>query len=283
MNKRMSSLKVFKKPHHSSTLSLRGLFHSVLVTIAVISLAYLLRPFGLKTVEPAAWANILVTLGALTFLAMLLAQFILPMIIKDFYQEEKWTTGKQFTQWIIMSALISISTIYYLSTRQLASFPLDALVLFGNTILPLAIASVIHQNYLNNKFDRLAKEKNEDILRKEVVLSENPLNILAFRSTGEKLNLIPNQLIYIKIGTPSDFYYQNFMGVEKSSMHISKEEIIKELQGHPQFEIFQGEYIININAIAQISGSARGYEVQIARLNELLKVSHKDRKKIERL
>lgn len=283
MNKRMSSLQVFKKPHHSSTLSLRGLVHSVLVTVAVISLAYLLRPFGLKTLEQSAWANILITLGGITFLVMVLTQFILPLIIKDFYQEEKWTTGKQFTQWIIMSALISLSAVYYLSTRNLASFPIDALALFGNTILPLAIASVIHQRYLNNKFDRLAQEKNEDIRRKEVVNSENPLNILAFRAGGEKLNLIPNQLIYIKIGSPTEFYYQNFMGVDKSTMNISKEELIKELLGHPQFEIFRGEYIVNVNAIAQISGSARGYEVQIARINELLQVSHKDRKKIERL
>lgn len=286
----MSFLKVFKKPfrvfdkpHHSSTLSIRGFLHSLPVTLVVVSLAFLIKPFGLKGLEPAELTNTVMTTGGITFLMMILAQFLFPLMIKDFYVEGKWTTGKQLTQLLIMSVLISAATIFYLHSKGLAAFPLDALILFGLSIIPLAILAVIQQNMLHNKFERLALEKNEDLRRKGVVNSENPLNVLAFRGNGQKLNLIPNQLIYIRVDEISDFYYQNIMGVEKSSLGIPRQAILEELKGHPQFEVFRGDIIVNINAIRQVSGSARGYEIEIARINELVKVSHKDRKKIDKL
>lgn len=286
----MSFLKVFKKPfrvfdkpHHSSTLSIRGFLHSLPVTLVVVSLAFLIKPFGLKELEPAELTNTVITTGGITFLMMILAQFLFPLLIKDFYVEGKWTTGKQLTQLLIMSVLISAATIFYLNSKGLAAFPLDALILFGLSIIPLGILAVIQQNMLHNKFERLALEKNEDLRRKDVVNSENPLNVLAFRGNGQKLNLIPNQLIYIRLGDVSDFYYQNIMGVEKSSLNIPRQAILEELKGHPQFEVFRGDIIVNVNAIRQVSGSARGYEIEIARINELVKVSHKDRKKIDKL
>jgi len=276
-------LRVFEKPHHSSTLSVRGFLHSLLVTLVVTSLAFLLRPFGLKHLEAAELNNVVFTSGGITFIMMILAQFLFPLLIKDFYNEEKWTTGKQLTQLLIMSALICLATVYYLHSKSLAAFPLDAFVLFGLSIIPLGILAVIQQNMLHNKFERLAIEKNEELKRKGVVNSENPLNVLAFRGNGEKLNLIPNQLIYIRLGDVSEFYYQNMLGVEKSSMNIPRQAILDELKGHPQFEVFRGDIIVNVNAIRQVSGSARGYDIEIARINELVKVSHKDKKKIEKL
>lgn len=214
---------------------------------------------------------------------MMLAQFLFPLLIKDFYVENKWTTGKQLTQLLIMSALISLSTVFYLHSKGLAAFPADAIVLFGLSVIPLGILAVVQQNMLHNKFERLAREKNEELRRKEVINSENPLNVLAFRGNGQKLNLIPNQLIYIRLGDSSDFFYQNLLGVEKSSLVISRQAILEELKGHPQFEAFRDDIIVNVNAIRQVSGSARGYEIEIARIDELVKVSHKDRKKIEKL
>lgn len=277
------SFGVLQKPHHSSTLSIRGFLHSLLVTLVVVSLAFIIKPFGLKQLEASELTNTVITAGGITFLMMVLAQFLFPLLIRYFYEEEKWTTGKQLTQLLIMSALISLATTYYLYSKGLAAFPLDALILFGLSIVPLGILAVIQQNLLQGKFERLALEKNEELKRKGVVNSENPLNVLAFRGNGQKLNLIPNQLIYIRLGDVSEFYYQNMLGVEKSSLNIPRQSILDELKGHPQFEVFRGDIIVNVNAIRQVTGSARGYDIEIARIDELVRVSHKDKKKIEKL
>lgn len=280
----MSFLKVFKKPHHSSTLSLRGLLHSLAVTTAVAILAFIFKPFGIKELQGQDLINIVVTIAGITFICMVLAQFILPFIIKDFYSEARWTTGKQLTQLLLMSALICLANVFYLGTKNLAAFPMDALILFVISIVPLAVLAIVQQNLLNDKFNKLAEDKNSDLKRKSVVNSDNPLNVLAFRGSGQRLNLIPNQLIYIKTGdNNAEFYFQNMLGVDKTVLSILRKDILEELKGHPQFETFGSDIIVNVNAIQEVSGTARGYDIQIARINELVKVSHKDRKKIDNL
>lgn len=272
---------VFGRPHHSSTLSLRGLVSSLLVALIVASIALLFKPFGLQTLQSEELLNIVVTIAGLTFLSMLLLQFLFPLIIKDFYSEGSWTTGKQFSQLLLMSFLISITTIYYVASKGLASFPVDAFILFGASILPLLIVAIIQQRMLNETFVNRAAQKNTELSRKETFVHDNLLKVLTFGKGS--LSLIPNQLIYVKVGEPSRFYFQDMLGINEQDILMSRKEIEEELGDLPQFASFGKDIIVNINAIQNVAGSARGYEFQIARVNELVKVSHKDKKKIEQL
>lgn len=273
--------KVFGRPHHSSTLSIRGLVSSVLVALIVASVALLFKPFGLQSLQSEELLNIAVTIAGIAFLAMLLLQFLFPLVIKDFYSEESWTTGKQFSQLLMMSFLICITTVYYVSGKGLVSFPVDAFILFGASILPLLIVAVIQQKMLNETFASRAAQKNTELNRKDTLVHDNPLKVLTFGKS--KLSLIPNQLIYIKIGQPSRFYFQNMLGINEQDILMSRKEIEKELGDLPQFVSFGNDVIVNINAIQNVTGSARGYEFQIARVNELVSVSQKDKKKFERI
>lgn len=276
----MSFLKVFNKPHYSSTLSLRGLTHSAVVTVIVMSIAFILKPFGLKNLDSSALLEVVVTIGGITFLMMLLAEFIFPFLIKDFYKESSWTTGKQLSQLIIMSVLISIGSVAYLNAKNLAVFPTDALILIGASILPLIGLAIIQQNMLKSKFERLAEDKNHSLKRKGMINSNNPAEVLSFGS----LTLIPNQLIYVNVqDNNAEFYYQNLFGLEKTNVNISREKILKQLQGHPQFTSLNASLIVNINAIQQVTGTARGYEVQIAKVNKMVQIATKERKSVENL
>ena len=279
----IDAFRIFGKPHHSSTLSIRGLLLSVLGAIIVASVAFLFKPFGLKDLSNDTLLDVVVTITGISFIVMLVTQFILPFIIKDFYAEENWTTGKQLAQLLIMSFLISLAVVYYASTRSLADFPTDSFILFGASILPLAIVAVIQQLVLRNSFVSKAAQKTQDLQHKNVILPDNPLKVLNFKSGSEKLHIVPNQLIYIKLGSPSEFYYQNLLGVKKSNLSVSEKEIIDEVNNLPQFVRFKNNYIININAIQSVTGSGRGYDIQIARVNEMVMVSHKDKKRIEKL
>lgn len=279
----MSFFKVLSKPHHSSTLSIRGLIHSFVTTLVVVSLAFIFKPFGLKNLESSELVNTVITIGGITFLMMIIAQFLFPLVIKDFYSEEKWTTGKQFTQLLLMSFLIVFSCVLYVSSKGLADFPLDAIILFGITIVPLGLLALIQQNLLVGKFTKLASDKNSDLSRKSVINSKNAFSVLSFEGRESTLNLIPNQLIYIKLGNKSEFYYQNMLGVDKTTLSISQKAVIDALEGHPQFERFGNDVVLNINAIQQIQGTARGYDLIVAKINEIVKVSHKERKKVDGL
>lgn len=275
---------IFKKPYHSSTLSFRGLLHSVAVAVTVFVAFYIFQPFGIKGIDESQKTLVLATSGVIALGAMIVCQFLLPTILKSYYDEHHWTGGKQLVQFLLMSALICLALNFYLQGQTSANFPMEGLIVFAISVLPLVILVFIQESMHDGKFKRKAENLNADLKNKGVVSSENPLKVLVFKGDSEKLSLIPNQLIYAKIeGRTSEFYYQNPFGIDKSVMTIDEKQVREEFAGHPQFIQFSSNILLNTNAIAKVSGSARGYEIAIAKVNEEVKVSGKFRKNLENL
>ena len=279
-----SVFNIFKKPYHSSTFSFRGLLHSVAIAVAVFVLFHIFQPFGINNLDENKKTSIIIISGLVTLGAMLFCQFILPLIFKPFYNEHNWTGSKQLIQFLLMSAIITLGLNYYLSQELSLAFPMPGLVHFGLSVIPLVVLVFIQESIHDSKFKRKADNLNADLKNKGVVNSDNPLKVLVFKGVNEKLSLIPNQLIYAKIeGNVSEFYYQNPFGIDKSVMTIDAKQVREELSAHPQFIQFTSNILLNTNAIAKVNGSARGYEIAIAKVNEEVKVSGKFRKNLENL
>jgi fumarate reductase subunit D len=275
-----------KNPHHSSTMSFRGLALSAIVGVVLVLLFYFLKPFGLASKTDSEITILSCIIGFLSFAGMLICQFVLPFILKSFYDELHWTAGKQFIQLIIMVSIISFIVVYLYSSENIGSvsFPIDVFKLIGVCILPIFIFVLIQESMHDAKFKRKADELNADFKGKNFKNNANPLLVLNFVGSGEKLSLIPNQLIYVKIGSDeSEFYYQHPFGVDKSTIKINEKAVRAELKDHPQFSEFQKNIILNAHAIQKISGSARGFEIGIARVNEMIKVPNKYRKNLEQI
>jgi hypothetical protein len=279
-------LNKFKKPYHSSSLSFRGLLHSVAIAVGVFVVLFVFQPFGIKEIEESEKMMILIICGVIAFASMLVCQFVFPFVAKSFYDEHHWNGSKQLIQSLMMSIMISLGLSYFLASKNVGtvSFPVDGLVLFAFTIIPLVLFIFVQETMHDSKYKRKAENLNSDLKNKSVVNSDNPLKILVFKGNNEKLSLIPNQLIYAKIdGNTSEFFYQNPFGIDKSVITIDSKEVLNELIGHPQFVKFSENIMLNTNAIQKISGSARGYDIAIARVNEMVKVSGKFKKNIEKL
>ena len=276
----------FKKPYHSSTMSFRGLLHSIAVAVIAFVLLFVLQPFGIKEMAEGEKVMVLAMSGTIVLAIMLLCQFALPFVLKSFYDEHHWTGTKQLIQFLLMSVFIIFGVLYFLKSKNIgdSNLPIDALIYFGYSVIPLVLFVFIQESMHDAKFKRKAEGLNQDLKNKGVVNSENPLKILVFRGTSEKLSLIPNQLIYVKLGTEiSEFYYQNPFGIDKAAMTIDSKLVLAELQEHPQFVKFSEDIMLNSNAIQKVSGTARGYDIAIAKVNEMVKVSGKFRKNLEKL
>jgi len=276
----------FKKPYQSSTMSLRGLLHAFAVAVVVFVLFYILQPFGFQKVAENEKIVIMAMSGAIVFFIMLICQFVLPFILKTFYDEHHWNGARQLIQFLLMSLLIILGLMYYLNSKNIGDpiLPLDALAYFGFSLIPFVFFIFIQESFHDLKFKRKAQDLNQNLKSKGVVQSENNLKVLIFRGVSEKLSLIPNQLIYVKLGTEnSEFYYQNPFGIDKADMVIEANLVLDELKEHPQFVKFSEDIILNSNAIQKVSGTARGYDIAIAKVNNMVKVSRKFRKNLEKL
>jgi hypothetical protein len=279
-------LNKFKKPYHSSSMSFRGLLHSVAIAVGIFVILFVFQPFGIKEIAESEKIMILIISGLIAFASMLICQFLLPFVAKSFYDEHHWNGSKQLIQSLLMSIMISLGLSYFLASKNVGtvSFPVDGLVLFAFSIIPLVFFIFVQETMHDSKYKRKAENLNSDLKNKSVVNSENPLKILVFKGNNEKLSLIPNQLIYAKIeGNVSEFFYQNPFGIDKSVITIDSKQVLDELIGHPQFVKFSENIMLNTNAIQKINGSARGYDIAIARVNEMVKVSGKFKKNIEKL
>jgi hypothetical protein len=276
----------FKKPYHSSTMSFRGLLHAIAVAVAAFVLLYTLQPFGIQKAAESEKIVIIAMSDAIVFGIMLICQFVLPFILKTFYDEHHWTGAKQLIQFMLMSLLIIFGVMYFLNSKNIGDtiLPLDALIYFGFSLIPFVFFIFIQESMHDAKFKRKAKGLNQDLKNKGVVQSENHLKVLIFRGVSEKLSLVPNQLIYVKLGTEiSEFYYQNPFGIDKAAMTIDAKMVLDELKEHPQFVKFSEDMMLNSNAIQKVSGTARGYDIAIAKVNNMVKVSGKFRKNLEQL
>lgn len=273
-----------KTPHHSSTNSLRGLYYAIGVFIFTFIILYALVPF--KYSSDSEKLKISIIGAAISFVGMLICQFLLPSVLKSFYNEYKWTLGKQIIQSTLMVAVISLGITKFLSdsTINFMEFPIDAFKLLGYSFIPIMAFAFIQESFLKNKFQKNADNLNSELSTKKFSTAENPLKILLFKGTSDKLSLVPNQLIYVKIGpSSSEFYFQNPFGIDKKELTIEAKVVKDELKEHPQFMNFKKNIVVNVLAIQKIEGSARGYDIAIARVNEMIQVSMKYKKNIENL
>jgi hypothetical protein len=276
--------KKIKSPFHSSTSSYRGLLISLGVGIGIFVLIFIGQPFGLNNLNEKT--EIAISLGIISFICMLVFQFLLPYILKDFYDFEKWTLGKQLLQSSLMLAAILFSGLYFLSQKSgiSLSYPSDVVYFFIVGLIPVLIFTLSQEAFHSNKYKKKAEEIKSGLNSKEVIQGNNPLKVLVFQGENQKLSLIPNQLIYARISkNESEFYYQNLMGIDKSIIKIEEITVRKELKDHPQFMAFKSDILLNVNAIQNITGTARGYEIAIAKVNEQIKVPSKYKSNLEKI
>jgi hypothetical protein len=272
----------FRLPMATSIRSLRGLLIALLVGLFVAIIAVGMQPFGLDLFNHEQKTELLLGFGGVATLAMLIVKFILPAIFPKFYNKQSWTVARQSLHFLIMVLLITSLMVAYSNTFHILTFKIsDILKVFSLSIIPVIVTTFIQQRVFQNKFVACAESINQAL---HALAKSNPgqnLSVLVLGEKEEKLSLLPNQLIYAETDKAStDIYWQNFMGVEKTKIHADVE---KELAANPQFIQLDKNIIVNTHGILRVEGSARGYQVRIARTNRVIAVPWRFHKQLERL
>ncbi len=272
-----------KRPMQTSVLSLRGLIIALIVGVIIAAVAVMVQPFGLSDYQNADKTLFLATFGVVAFFGMLICQFVLPMILSGLYNEYRWTIGKQIIHLLLMVLVVTVLMIVYAQQFGIAQFDIvmDTLKVLAISILPIIILTFIQEKSLANGFTSKAENINTSLGKMKVAKTQ-PMPMIF--GEGKKLSLLPNQLICAEISKDNTtFYYQNFMGVEKTNVAMSANSVEKELSGHTQFVRLHQNYIVNTHAIHDVNGSARGYDLKVARLEKEIAVAKKFNSNLEGL
>jgi LytTr DNA-binding domain len=275
----LAFIAALKNPFGTSVSSMKGLIYAIIVGVIVSILAIGLQPFGLSEFNHDSKILYLAGFGLMAFLGMIIGKFLLPMLLQNFYDEHHWTVGKQIIQITLISLIISVLCIIYANIFNIAKldfvtiFVIALLVgLIGGTILTFIQEGMQKGKYITN-----ANNISRNLSSLKIPASKQTLPVLLFGEGSNKLSLLPNQLILAETSASStDFYYQNLTGVEKKTVNDSVANIEKELAAHPQFVRCGKSQIVNIKALKNVSGSARGYHLELARIDKTLSVSRKN-------
>jgi DNA-binding LytR/AlgR family response regulator len=275
----------FKRPMATSINSLRGLVIAFLAGLFVAIVAVGVQPFGLSDFSHESKTLYLIGFGVVTFVGMLIAKFVLPQVLKSFYDNQHWTIARQVIHLSVVLLIVGSLIIAYSNYFNIASFTfIDVLKALAICIIPAIVITFIQQKLFHTQFSTAADRINDNLNSLALPAPTQILPVLVFGESGQKLSLLPNQLIYAETSKDStDFYWQNFMGVEKTTVQTSLANVEKELSTHPQFVRLHRNFVVNMRGIHKVEGNARGYHLHIARKKHAIPVSWKFHKKLEKI
>ena len=275
----------FKKPMATSISSFRGFIISLLVGLFVAIVAVGVQPFGISEFLNSSKTLYLIGFGIVAYLGMLIAKFVLPMVLSNFYNDQQWTIARQVVHLSATILVVGILIMAYSNYFNIVAFTfLDIIKAVAIAIIPITIITFIQQNLFHNKFSTTAENINSNLGSINPPDSKQLFPVMVFGEIGQKLSLIPNQLIYAETSKDStDFYWQSLVGIEKTTIHTPLAQVEKELAAHPQFIRLHRKFVINMRGIHKVEGNARGYRLRIARTKHEIPVSWKFHKKLEQI
>lgn len=275
----------FKKPMATSINSFRGFIISLLVGLFVAIVAVGVQPFGISEFANNSKTLYLIGFGVVAFVGMLIAKFVLPMILSNFYNDQQWTVARQIVHLTITILIVGTLIMAYSNYFSIAAFTfIDILKAVAIAIIPITLITFIQQNLFHSKFTSTAENINSSLESINPPASKQLFPVMVFGESGQQLSLIPNQLIYAETSKDStDFYWQSLMGVEKTTIQTPLAQVEKELAAHPQFVRLHRNFVINMRGIHKVEGNARGYRLRIARTKHEIPVSWKFHKKLEQI
>ena len=278
-------INAFKRPMATSINSMRGLIVSLLVGLFVAIVVVGVQPFGLSDFKNDSKMLFLMGFGVVAFVGMLIAKFVLPQLLKSFYDNQSWTIARQVVHLTVVMLIIGSLIMAYGNYFNIISLTfIDVLKGLALGIIPAIIITFIQQNLFQKQFAIAAEKINDNLKSLSLPTSKQLLPVLVFGESGKKLSLLPNQLIYAETSKDStDFYWQNLMGVEKTTVQTSLLNVEKEFSTHPQFVRLHQNFVVNMRGIQSVEGNARGYRLRIARKNQAIPISWKFHKKLENI
>ncbi len=275
----------FKLPMATSINSFRGLVISLLVGLFVAIVAVGVQPFGLENFTHEAKTALLIGFGLVAFIGMLVAKFALPAVLSNFYNDQQWTVARQVIHLTVTMLIIGCLMMAYGNYFKITDFTfLDVLMAVGICIVPITGITFIQQRLFHNKFTSTATNISENLGSMKFAAPKQLFPVMVFGENGQKLSLVPNQLIYAETSKDStDFYWQTLMGVEKTTIQTPLAKVEKELAAHEQFVRLHRNFVINMRGIHKVEGDARGYRLRIARTKHEIPVSWGFHKALEQI
>ena len=236
--------------------------------ICVFVFLYVFKPFSLASFGDHV-LQYTSAIGVFTFLGSFLMLFIPPLLLPDYFNEDKWTVGKNIL-FLLLATLFVGSLLWYCSTiyKDGKELPIVSLPLFLMYTFLVGAIPIFFSVYLNERnLRRNRRQKIKEIKKfKEKRILENKKSlkteiIIYSDNQKEKIVFNINDLVYV---TSQGNYASFFLKLEDNKLkenilRVTLSKIEQELEPYTKVIRCHKSYIVNTNFMTDISGNARGY------------------------
>lgn len=264
------------------TIKQKILFSLVFGKIVFLFL-YIFIPFDMGKLDndPLQYA---LGFGLITFAVFLLIVLLSPILFPKFHNPNKWTIGKTTIFFLITILFIGVANWYYnlqvarpkgllenslgyyiVITYFVGLFPMLFYIFFSErkankqrNSIAKKLSATIRDSYISQQYE---SEKNATI----TLVAENKKDNFSFS--------LKNLLFISSEGNYASIFYVKNNSVKEEVIRNSLNSIENQLAKHKSVVRCHKSYIVNTQQVLKMQGNARGYFLQLPKIDFLIPVS----------
>ena len=221
--------------------------------------------------------------------ATLVANWLVPVLLPRWYDEDRWTVGRHALHTLFVLFCISVVNQLVLILTD-NSYPSFWQMYYTVTIIgffPISVSvfmaeqrrlkrNLAHARALNDQLipsitsTSIPVTTSVSLPSSEVSLSGQftpaPISLIVLQSdTGkERLSLQPDQLLFVEsVGNYVEVHWLNSTHTQKTVLRSTLKDVADKLSRYPQFFRCHRAFLVNLSAIQHTDGNARGYQLTL--------------------
>ena len=212
--------------------------------------------------------------GAVTGVALSLQFYVLPLLFPRFYDESRWTVGRNILNTSLSLILVSWGNIAYgyvfgITWQRLDIwvFPAALLITFAVGIIPIMLITILRQNRLLAISLREAGQLSDSLAaagsNPQAQEADAPLSLLG-AGKDDLLEINSSQLLYVEAcGNYVKVYYRKDEAVAQKMLRATIKQIEDAAGGYPNIVKCHRAFLVNLKAVKQVSGNSQGYRLRL--------------------
>ena len=248
-------------------------------TIAVCSLSVfavllVFQPFDIGKIN-AEWKFwVILGYGAVTAVVLSLQSYLLSLLFPRFYDESRWTVGRNMLNTSLSLILVSWGNIAYgyafgITWQRLnvSVFPAALLITLAVGIIPIMLITILRQKRLLAISLREAGQLSDSLAAAGSSPQAQEANApLSLQGTGKDdlLEINSAHLLYVEAyGNYVKIHYLKNNVVVQNMLRTTVKQIEDATGGYPRIVKCHRAFLVNLEAVRQVSGNSQGYRLRL--------------------
>jgi hypothetical protein len=210
--------------------------------------------------------------GITTVVVMAIMNVLLYPLFPHFFNEEKWTVGREFAWSVLNIAVIGLANTLFTVLAGIAHLSVaNVLVFEGYTLLvavfPVSVSILARQIHLAGKYEKTSELINAGLQAHPPIATpvpNEPLIDIPSDNAGENLSLNADDLFYVRSSDNYiEVYYCHRGSITKKLLRSTLKKLESTFEAYPQLFRCHKSYIVNLDKVKHVSGNAQGYKLHL--------------------